>query len=78
MKKILSIIIVLFFFSGCAAPQQKARWYKAGVSQYDTNSYLASCRYKVGMNKVDAAKERSLITSCMVAAGFRWGKPRQR
>lgn len=77
MRKFVFISVAIAFSSlltGCGASNyQEPRWYKSGVSEEDAKSAHAQCIYKVGMNKVDAPKESTLIESCMVADGFRWG-----
>ncbi len=84
MKKIkffilsLSIFTTTTFLAGCVVhPTQQPRWYKDGVSKQQTESVYAQCVYNVGMNKVEAMKEDTLIQSCMKADGFRWGIPPQ-
>lgn len=80
MKKLMSVSLAVsaLMLSGCAMNMPQARWYKDGVSANDTKSFHASCIYKVGMNKVDSIKENTLIESCMLADGFRWGIPPQK
>lgn len=67
----------LFMLSACVIDVPNARWYKEGVSANDTKTKLAKCQYDIGMNKVEVTEKHSLIQSCMMTDGFRWGVPRQ-
>ncbi|QGM80700.1 hypothetical protein [Otariodibacter oris] len=76
MKKYAFLLPTIFILSSCAMPIiEQPRWYKQGISEFETNNYHAECVYNVGMNKVEPHKEIELVKSCMVKAGFRWGIP---
>lgn len=81
MKKVFSLLAMIGISSalaGCVVHHhQEPRWYKNGVSEDEVKSFHAQCVYKVGMNKVDAPKESTLIEACMIGDGFRWGVPPQ-
>lgn len=49
------------------------RWYKAGVSEYDTDNAYAQCEYDVSMKKLDdKAEQTRTVNSCMIRQGYRW------
>lgn len=75
MKKFLIILIAASLTACVVEPIPQKRWYKDGVSTYDTKSKFNRCVYDVGMNKVDPIQNERLITACMLAEGFRWGVP---
>jgi len=76
MKKLILVAGGCILLTGCVVGQhQSPRWYKTGVTEEETQSKYARCQYDVGMNKVDAVQNDTLIRACMQADGYRWGIP---
>lgn len=76
MKKLILVVGGCILLTGCVVGQhQSPRWYKSGVTEEETQSKYARCQYDVGMNKVDAVQNDTLIKACMQADGYRWGIP---
>jgi hypothetical protein len=62
--------LLLVVLAGCAAP--RSAWRKEGVSSDATQTALSECRYQIGLSKIPADQQQSLLTQCMQGKGFRW------
>jgi hypothetical protein len=67
----LAVCAICALLIGCATTTE--RWYKAGVSEYDSDNAYAQCEYDVSMQKLsDKAEQSRTINSCMIRQGYRW------
>ncbi|MBO7414574.1 MAG: hypothetical protein J6U20_13080 [Fibrobacter sp.] len=59
----------LFIAGALCACATAPRWYKPGVSQYETENAIAQCEYEKGKDHVE---QGDFVTNCMKRQGFRW------
>lgn len=70
MKKIFFIAIAtiaIVILSACAIGVE--RWYKPGVSTYETENAQAQCEYEKSKDHVE---QGDFVSNCMKRQGFRW------
>ncbi|STO63422.1 Uncharacterised protein [Haemophilus parahaemolyticus] len=81
ISKLIILASICTTLAGCANMQMPKkpvdRWFKDGVSRDMANSKYAKCTYDVGMNKVEVTEKYTLINSCMLADGYRYGVPQK-
>jgi len=69
LRSILLVAVALLV-SACATPKPPT-WQKEGVSEEDTHTAYAECRYEIGMSDKTPAEGQQLLTYCMERHGFR-------
>jgi hypothetical protein len=67
MKRLCVLTVISISLAGCAGPG----WYKKGISEEETRTRLAQCKYNVSMNKVSQSEKEDIISDCMEGQGFR-------
>ncbi|MBN8283741.1 hypothetical protein [Zoogloea sp.] len=68
--RLITALLLLISIQGCAAP--RGSWKKDGVSADATQTSLSECKYQIGLNKIPAEQQQTLVNQCMQGKGYRW------
>lgn len=70
MSKLLMVVALAAFISGCASNPQFA-WRKEGASQHQVESDLSKCKFDIEKRGNSGDKGRELLKLCMQGDGYR-------